>query len=202
MRIQRATALRRLHLETPKGTDLAFAGNDLLDPVRSERADQFIFKVFVARIEAKVAGVRFTDRWCSTTGQRAQKMSFFREVVQAGQAQPKPLNAEAVRKLACVRGATDRKHDDARGRKVQTNAAGQSFDRGLITPTFDQHDRVGLGLGDDALRAVDAQRRAWPSCKAIRLSHLPHAPSMRLSMAAMFIASISSAPARNRAPAR
>jgi hypothetical protein len=94
-------------------------------------------------------------------------VSFFWKVVQASQPQPKSLIAKAGCKGVCVRGATDGQNDDCHGREVQSNAAGQRLNRGLITPTFDKHDRVGFGLGDDALRVIEAQRRAWPACDAI-----------------------------------
>ena len=118
-------------------------------------------------METKALSIQFTPGQGQAFGYRAKKVSFFRQVVQARQAQPKSLNAEANGKLACVRRATDGQDDDAHGPEVQSDTRGQRFSRGLITPTFDQHDRVGVGFGGDALRAIEAQRRARPFCEVI-----------------------------------
>lgn len=170
-----ATLLCRLHLETPERTDLALGNDDLLDRFWPERTDQFIFKILAASIEPKALGIGLTRGWGHDAfTYRAQKVSFFWKVVQASQPQPKSLTAKADGKLVCVRGATDGQNDDGHGPEVQSNAVGQRLDRGLITPAFDKHDRVGFGLGDEALSAIEAQRRAWPACDAIvqrRTSH-------------------------------
>ena len=167
--------LCRLHLETPERTDLALDSDDPLDRFWPERTDQFILKILAASIEPKALGIGLTRSWGHhASTYRAQKVSFFWKVVQASQPQPKSLNAKADGKLVCVRGATDGQNDDSHGPEVQSNAVGQRLNRGLITPTFDKHDRAGVGLGDDALRAIEAQRRAWPPCEAIvqrRTSH-------------------------------
>ena len=88
------------------------------------------------------------------------------------------LTAEAGCKRVCVRGPTDGQNDDRHGCEVQSSAVGQRLDRGLITPAFDEHDRAGFGLGDDALRVIKAQRRAWPRdpCEAVVQRMPAHGP--------------------------
>jgi len=168
MRIQGAIVLCRLHLETPERTDLALDSDDLLDRFRPERSDHFVFEILAAGIEAEAFSIGSTQgRGHHAFAYRAQKVSFFRKVVQAGQAQPKSLHAKTDGKPMCVGGAADGQDDDGHGREIQPDAVGQRFNRGLITPTFDQHDRVGVGFGGDALRAIEAQRRARPFCEVI-----------------------------------
>ena len=60
MCIHRATVLCRLHLETPKRTNLALGRDDLFDRFWPERTDQLIFKVLAASIEPKVLGIGST----------------------------------------------------------------------------------------------------------------------------------------------
>jgi hypothetical protein len=167
--------LCRLHLETPERTDLALCGDDLLDRCRPERTDHFVFKVLAASIEPEALGIASTrSRDQHACRYRAQKVSFFGKVVQARQPQPKPLHAKADGKRVRVRGAPDRQNDDAHGLEVQPNAGSQRLDRGLVAPAFDKHDRAGSGLGDDALRVIEAQRWAWPACEAVVQSRASH----------------------------
>jgi hypothetical protein len=163
MRIHRTFQLRRLHLETPERAKLALSRDDLLDRCRPEGADQLVFEVRAASVEPEALRIGSTRRRRRQPCRyRAQKVTFFRNVVQARQPQPKPVNPETDRKLVRVRGAPDGQNDDSHGCEVESDAPGQGLNRGLITPAFDEHDRVGLRLGDEALRVIEAERRAWP----------------------------------------
>jgi len=156
MRIHWATVLCRLRLEAPERTDLALGCDDLLDRFWPERTDQFIFKVLAADVEPETLGTGLTrSRAHNACTCRAEKVTLFGKVVQTSQAQPKALNAEADGELMCVRRATNGQNDDGPGPEVQSNAAGQRLDRGLIAPTFDEHDRVCVGLRHDTLRVVE-----------------------------------------------
>ena len=139
-------ALRGLAAEGAERPELALPGDEPLDRGGAEGADQLVFQVGDAHVEAEPFGVVAGQHGAEArAGQAAPEVSLLPLVAQAGQPGAQPARAEQVEKVPDVRGAAHRHHEDAFLPQVPAAARGQRLDGGLVAHPLDQDDRARPG---------------------------------------------------------
>ena len=135
---------RGLLLERAEGAEIALGVDDLLHGLGPESADQLVFEVCVAHVEAQPFHVVTSEVGAETGSlETAPELAFLGGVVEAGQPDVEPLRAELPEELPDRLRTTDRHDGDALGGEIAATALGERFDRVLVADTLDEHDRAG-----------------------------------------------------------
>ena len=148
---------RRLLLEGAEGSEVALRLEDGFDGGGTETADQLVFEIRDADVEAETLHLGPREaRAEARTFEGAPEDGLFACIAEAGDGEAGALRAEVGQKLPDAVGASDRDNPDALGSKVRAAPRRQRFEGDLVAQPFD---------GDDGLDSRDLQRR-WHLRKA------------------------------------
>ena len=154
--------------------------DDLLDRVDTEGADQLLFEVGDAHVEAQAFHVvaREVDAEPGTL-EAAAEVAFLLCVAEAGQFHVQSLRAESLQEPPDRLCPSDRHDGDALRDELAAAARGERFNRALIADPFDQHDGTRLLHRETVL---NVHRAIVSRCEYLRsrsrLSRLLH-PQVR-----------------------
>ena len=151
LRMQVAAALRGLILEAAKRRELALGVEHTVHCRRADGADQLVFQVGIAGIEAVVLDALV--RGHAGILEAAPHVAQLGDVAEPGQPHAQALRTERLHEALQVRGPADGDDDDAFGLQVAVAAAGERFERGLVAPAFDK-DRGIRARGDHEVARV------------------------------------------------
>lgn len=140
----RHVPLGGLPLEDAERSQLALPGDDLLDRLYAERADQLVLQVHDAREEAEALHVvppqvRAEARPLETPPD-GRLLAY---VIEAGDASPESARTVALQIAANRLRAADGLDHDALGDEIATAPLGQSLERISVARPLDEHDGAG-----------------------------------------------------------
>ncbi len=143
--MRRAVAPGWLPLERAERVELSLTLEHPLHSLDTERADQLVFEILYAHIEAEP----FHVFGCEIGPESGALESTLEVARLAGIAEARELQADSGRAetLQCtpdVLRPVDRDDGDALFVEAATSAAGERFERTLIAHTFDEHNRTRI----------------------------------------------------------
>ena len=134
----RPLLLRGLVLKNPERFQVAPGIDDVLDGFGAERADQFVLKVRDEHEEAKGCEVRGAEIGAEPcTFEATPKVSFLRDVAQAGQPDVKPVRAEEPQEAPNARRPAERHETGPFCGEIPATALSQGLEGDLVADPFD-----------------------------------------------------------------
>ena len=156
----------RLLLQGAEGAKVPVSLDDLLDRVGTEGANQLLFEVGDAHVEAQAFHVVAREVGAEPgTLETAAEVAFLFCVAEAGQFHVESLRAESMQEPPDRLCPSDRHDGDALGVEVAAAPFGERFDRALVADPFDQHDGVWLLHGETVLLTLADRRRDTPDVR-------------------------------------
>jgi hypothetical protein len=135
-----AIAPRRHLLQRPKTVQIVVGPKDLLDPRRTERADQLLLQVGDAHEEAEPLHVRTREPGAEAGAlEGSTKHVLLTGIAEPCEPQAIPAGAELLEELPDAMCASEALDPNARGCKVDTAPLGEGLDCHLVTLPFDDH---------------------------------------------------------------
>ena len=176
LRMQVAAALRGLVLEAAERRELALGIEHTLHRRRADGADQLVFQVGIAGIEAVVLDALV--RGHAGTLEAAPHVAQLGDVAEPGQPHAQALRTERLHEALQVGGAADGDDDDAFGLQVAAATAGEGFEGGLVAPAFDEDGGMRVNSDHEVTRVVGGSRRArarrrWRRCRRFHVRIMP-----------------------------
>lgn len=139
LRVHATSALRRLILESPKGSELALFMQHGLDGWRAQSSDQFVLEIDLADEESPRFQIGAALHRPQTRAPKSSsRVVLLGGITQAGQVKSQAGVAEFMNECAQIRNASDRDGDDAFCLKVQALPPRQRVHCCLIAPALDQ----------------------------------------------------------------
>jgi hypothetical protein len=151
LRFDSPPAPRGLLLEGAEGSEVALGVDDGFDGGGAETADQLVFQIRDADVEAEAFHLGPREARAETRiFKSAPEDGLFACIAQSGDREAGALGSEVCEELSDAVGTADRKDPHALGSKVRTAARRQRLEGDLVAHSFD---------GDDGLDSRDLQRR-------------------------------------------
>ena len=144
--LERPSLPRGLLLERAERSEVSVSVDDPFDRGGAESADQLVFEVADAHVEAEPFHIGARDVGAQAGAlETAAEVAFLRGIAEARQFDVQTARAEEVQESSDRLRAADRHDADAVGLEIPPTARSQRFDPDLVAEPFDQHDRSQVG---------------------------------------------------------